>query len=140
VPVWHFVDDVRDRTDSRNLANAWIKERVPADWTIVVPTELGFDQRELKASGRRVMPIDLRSARDPGALQSLLSDVPAPAIIMVPRWGADSRFPGQDAADVLNGIARRWRAMKTFGTNDVLVNYSYPNPWGDPAFGIAVVK
>jgi hypothetical protein len=140
VPVWHVVDELRDRTDSRNLANAWITERVPLNWTIVVPTQLGFDARQLEASGRRIMSIDLQSARDPGALQSLVSDVPAPAIIMVPRWGADSRFDGQEVAVDLNAIGRRWHAMKTFGTNDVLVNYSYPNPWGDPAFGIAVLK
>ncbi|MQA29278.1 MAG: hypothetical protein GEU82_05475 [Luteitalea sp.] len=140
IPPWHVAEHFRDRTDSRNLARAWIEERVPPEWTIVVPTELGFDARQLEAAGRRVVAIDLRSARDAGALQSIVSGVPSPAIIMAPRWGADVRYPGEDVAKVLNDVARGWRAMRTFGTNDVLVNYSYPNPWGDPAFAVAVLK
>ena len=140
VPLWHLADHGRDRTDSRNLANRWIEERFPSDWTIVVPTELGFDERALEASGQRVMSVDLQSARDAGALQSLLSDVPSPAAIMVPHWGADARYPGQELADRLNTLSQGWQAIESFGTNDVLVNYSYPNPWGDPAFGVAVLK
>jgi hypothetical protein len=140
VPLWHFADHVRDRTDSRNLANAWIEESLPSDWTIVVPTQLGLDGRGLEAGGRRVVVLDLQSARDASALESLLSDVPSPAVILVPRWGADSRFPGQELASVLNDLSRRWRAIEMFGTNEVLVNYSYPNPRGDPAFAVAVVK
>jgi hypothetical protein len=140
VPLWHLAGNVRDRTDSRNLAHAWIEERVTRDWTIVIPTELGFDSRRLEADGRRIVPVELRTARDAGALQSLVAGVPAPALIMLPRWGADARFPGQELADILNGVTRGRRAMKTFGTNDVLVNYSHQNPWGDPAFAVAVLK
>ena len=141
VPLWHFVDHLRDRLDSRNRVNLWIEENLPNGWTIVVPTQLGFDRRGIEASGRVVMVVDLQSARDAGRLQSLLGDVPSPAVIMVPRWGADARYPdGQKLADVLNHLSRRWRALETFGTNEVLVNYSYPNPRGDPAFAVAVLK
>jgi hypothetical protein len=86
------------------------------------------------------MVVDLQSARDAGALQSLVTDVPAPAVILVPRWGADSRFAGQELAGTLNELSRRWRVIKTFGTHDVLVNYTHSTPWGDPAFAIAAVK
>ena len=84
--------------------------------------------------------VELRPARDPGTVNSLLNDVPAPAVIIVPRWGADKRSPGQQAADALNTVAKQWRVIKTFGHNDVLVNYLYPTAWGDPAFAIAVLK
>ena len=140
VPLWHFVDYVRDRTDSRNEAAAWIEDQLRPDWTIVAPKQLGFDARGLEAVGRRVIVIDLQSAQDMDAVNGVLSAVPSPAVIMVPKWGADARFPGQNVADELNDIARRWRTVKTFGTNPVLVNYSSPNPWGDPAFAVATLK
>jgi hypothetical protein len=59
---------------------------------------------------------------------------------MVPRWGADRRSPGQRAADALNQLGSQWRVLQTFGTNDVLINYSSFTPWGDPAFAIAVLR
>jgi hypothetical protein len=61
-------------------------------------------------------------------------------VILVPRWGADRRSPGQQAADALNALARQWRVLQTFGTNDVLVNYSSSTAWGDPAFAIAILR
>jgi hypothetical protein len=43
-------------------------------------------------------------------------------------------------AATLNDIMASRRMLARFGTRDVLVNYSYANPGGDPAFGIAVYK
>jgi hypothetical protein len=140
IPVWRFADHLRDRTDSRNLARAWVAEHLPYDWAVVVPSELGFDRRGLQIRSRHVKVVDLAAARDPAALDAMLSDVPAPAAIMVPRWGADRRSPGQRTADALNELARRWRVIQTFGSNDVLVNYSFATAWGDPAFSIAILK
>jgi len=140
VPWVHLVDHFRDRTDSRNRARAWIETRLPRDWTIVIPTDLGFDARPLEADERRVMVVDLAAVGDADALQSLLGEVPAPALIMVPRWGADTRFAGQERANVLNDLARQWRVIESFGTNAVLVNYANPVPFGDPAFAVAVLK
>ena len=137
VPWWHAADELRDGTDSRNLAQAWLEAHVPPDWTIVVPKQLGFDARPLEAAGRRVKVVDAGNA---GALESLPGEVAGPAVIMAPRWGADSRFPGGGQVNALNEISRRWHALQSFGTNPVLVNYSYPNPWGDPAFAVAVLK
>ncbi|MBA3806276.1 MAG: hypothetical protein H0X14_11260, partial [Acidobacteria bacterium] len=59
--------------------------------------------------------------------------------IMAPQWGADTRFPRQELAAVLNDLCRHWQVMKKFGTNEVLVNYFYPNPLGDPTFAIAAL-
>jgi hypothetical protein len=140
VPFWRLADHVRDRTDSRNLARKWAADYLPYNWAIVVPSELGFDRRGLDIRSRHLKVVDLASARDPAALDALLSDVPAPAVIMVPRWGADQRVPGQRAADALNALARQWRVIQSFGSNDVLVNYSSSTAWGDPAFSIAILK
>jgi hypothetical protein len=141
VPLWHIAGHLRDRTDSRNLAEAWIEERVPPNWTIVAPKQLNFDARRLEKAGRRVMVVDLKSALNHVALGSLLGEVPAPAVIMVPKWGADRRYEGgQEQADALNNLSGGRQVLKTFGTNAVLVNYSSPTPWGDPAFTVAILK
>jgi hypothetical protein len=87
-----------------------------------------------------VKVVELKPARIAAAITALIADVPAPAVLLVPRWGADRRSPGQSTADALNALARQWRVIKTFGTNDVLVNYLFATAWGDPAFAVAVVK
>ena len=74
------------------------------------------------------------------ALNGALSSAPSPSVLMVPRWGADARYSGQQLADTLNDLSRRWQVLEQFGTNPVLVNYSSPTPWGDPAFAIATLR
>jgi hypothetical protein len=59
---------------------------------------------------------------------------------MAPHWGADRRSPGQGTADALNGVWPQRPETIKFGTKDVLVNYTFPTAWGDPAFSIVVVK
>lgn len=140
LPFRHYVEHLRDRTDSRNEARDWVAKNLPDNWAIVLPSELGFDRRGLDIRGRHIKVVDLRWARDPDTLNALLTDVPAPAVIMAPRWGADRRSPGQRAANALNGLSTQWRVLKAFGTNDVLINYTFTTAWGDPAFAIAVIK
>jgi len=70
----------------------------------------------------------------------VLGNVPQPAVLLVPRWGADDRFPGGELAAVLNQLQHRWQPLRDFGSNDVLVNYSYSTPWGDPFFTVTVLK
>lgn len=139
-PVWHLPGHLRDQTDSRNLAVAWMAGRLPEGWAVVVPSELAFDARPLEAAGHRVVRVDLQPARDVIALQQVLADVQSPAAMLVPRWGADPRYPGAELASQLNGLTASWRVLERFGTHDVLVNYAYPTPDGDPAFGVAIVK
>jgi hypothetical protein len=140
VPFWQFADRFRDHTDSRTLASRWVREQLPASWAVVVPSELGFDRRGLEGEGRHVKVVSLRSVDSPGALQGLLSDVPSPAVLLVPRWGADRRSPGQSQADALNAALPRRPVSRRFGSRDVLVNYWCPTAWGDPAFSIVAVK
>jgi hypothetical protein len=49
-------------------------------------------------------------------------------------------MPYRRLAESLTEASRGRRVLETFGTNDVLVNYSYSTPWGDPAFDIAVLR
>ncbi|MEQ1728493.1 MAG: hypothetical protein ABL982_08930 [Vicinamibacterales bacterium] len=140
LPVGHLVAVARVRVDSRNLATSFLLDRVPADWAIAVPAQLGFDTRPLEAAGRRVVKVDLQSARDAGSLSAVLGTVPTPAVVLVPRWGADDRFPNSALATVLNQVQPRWRPLRAFGSNDVLVNYSYSTPWGDPSFTVSVLE
>lgn len=140
LPIGHLVSSARVRVDSRNLATSFLLERVPADWTIAVPEQLGFDSRPLAATGRRVVTVNLQSAGDDASLAAVLGPVPRPAVLLVPRWGADERFPNGALATALNRTHARWRALREFGSNDVLVNYSYSTPWGDPAFTVAVLE
>jgi hypothetical protein len=140
VRVSNLRSHMRDRIDSRRVVLAWIEERIPKDWTIIVPRELAFNLRTLEATGRAVMAIDLQGATDPSSLKALLRDVPPTAVILSPRWGADRRWPGQERAPALNELTSGWRVLERFGTNDVLVNYSYSTPWGDPAFAVALLN
>ena len=84
--------------------------------------------------------VSLKSASSFEARDALLSDVPSPAVLMAPHWGADRRAPGQGTADALNGVWPQRPETIKFGTKDVLVNYTFPTAWGDPAFSIVVVK
>jgi hypothetical protein len=140
LPFWHYAGNLRDRTDSRNQAREWIAAELPPNWTLVVPSELGFDRRGLEAGGRQVKVVDLGTTADPNAVQAMLADVPAPAVILVPRWGADRRSPGQETAKALNAVTEGWRVVRSFGSNDVLVNYTSPTAWGDPAFAVAILR
>ena len=139
VPWWHYGAQLRTFTDSRKIAEAWIEERIPKGWAVIVPGQLAFDSRRLKADGWNVAEVDMQSAQDADAFQRLLGVAPGAAIVMVPHWGADPRFPGQVLADALNGAPGQLRVMKTFGSHPVLVNYAAPVPYGDPAFSIAVI-
>jgi hypothetical protein len=140
MPFWHAADHLRDRTDSRTLARQWVAEHLPPEWAIVIPSELGFDHRGLDARGRHVKVVSLKSASSPDARDALLSDVPSPAVLMAPHWGADKRSPGQQTANALNAVWPQTPETVRFGTKRVLVNYLYPTAWGDPSFSIVVVK
>jgi hypothetical protein len=138
VPPWHVRDAVRDYSDSRNVAQAWIAEHIPSDWAVVVPPELGMDVRPLLVHGSRVEVVDF--ADDPAGLGAQLSGLTGPAVVLLPRWGADLRFHGSERAERRNKASEGWPAIATFGANPVLVNYAQPVPDGNPAFSVAVLQ
>jgi hypothetical protein len=140
VPPAHVIDLFRDRTDSRVAATAWLASRVSSGWTVVVPEQLGFSIRELKASGLNVKVVDLQHARTRAAVDDLIAEVSEPSLIVVPRWGSDMNFVGAREADNLNDLATRWSPIKTFGTQVVQVNHPNSAPDGDPAFFIAALS
>lgn len=140
VPVWHLRDHWRDQTDSRTRATRWMEADLPADWAIVLPEELGLDPRPLRGAGRNVIEFHLQKTLTPDAVRQALAEVPSPAVILVPRFGADDRFRGADVAPALNQLTASWRVLRRYEGNDVLVNYSHPVPSGNPAFAIAVIK
>src|SRR5262249_18269811 len=109
VPPAHVIDLLRDRTDSRVAATAWLASRVSSGWTVVVPQQLGFSIRELHSSGLNVKVVDLQHARTRAAVDDLIADVSGPSLIVVPRWGSDTNFVGAKEADKLNELATRWR-------------------------------
>ena len=139
VPLRHVPGYLRDRTDSRKLAAAWMDTRVSKDWTVVVPKQLRFDARPLAARGVTVVEVDPQSAPNQAAFERVLGELTGPAVVLVPTWGADPRFEGQAVADALNGLSRQLQVVRTFGTKPVLVNYAEPVPEGDPQFGIAAL-
>jgi prepilin signal peptidase PulO-like enzyme (type II secretory pathway) len=139
VPWWHLRDQFSDRTDSRKLAETWLEKRLSPGWNVVIPAQMRFDARALKAHGLHVTEVDLQSATDADAFRQVVGAVQEPAVLLVPRWAADSRFPGQGTADALNHVSGPLQIVKTFGSNPVVVNYPEPVAWGDPAFGIAIL-
>lgn len=139
MPFGHITDQLRGRTDSRNLAQAWIQAHFPMEWSIIVPKQLCVDIRDLKAKGRRVTVVDLNSAGDAEILHKLLIESPVPAVIMVPRWDAHFRFPGWDIAEILSNVTSHWRIVKTFGSHPVNVEPPVI-PLGDPAFAVAILE
>lgn len=135
VPWWHVPAALRDRTDSRNAAVEWLSPRLPPGTTVLVPTQLAFDTRTLAAGGTRVVAVDLQAAASVDAFQRVLESS-GPSLLLLPRWGADARFPGGELAATLNGLGGMLKPVASFGANPILVNYTEPVPWGDPAFGI----
>ena len=140
IPWWHLPDEIRDRTDSRTAAVRWMIERVPADFAVVVPTQLRFDARPLKKRGTRIVEVDLQSARDADAFHRTIGEAAGAAVLLLPHWGADERFEGQKLADQLNALGNGLTPLKSFGRNPVLVNYAEPAPWGDPQFAIVTLR
>lgn len=139
LPWWHLPGELRAHVDSRNAAQIWLREDLPAGWAIAVPEELAFDSRPLEAKGHRVVTVRLQTALDAGAAQMALAAVPRPAVLLVPQWGADDRFPGGEPVGALNAVTGGWQRLASFGTNAVLVNSPYSSPFGDPAFSVAVI-
>jgi hypothetical protein len=138
VPFGHITDQFRGRTDSRNLAQAWIEAHFPPECSIVVPAQLCVDIRDLKAKGRRVTVVDLQSVGDADTLYKLLVGNPVPAVIMVPRWDTHWQFSGWDITELLSKVTSHWRIVKTFGSHPVNVKPPVI-PVGDPAFAVAIL-
>jgi hypothetical protein len=137
VPPTHLRDMFRDRIDSRNVAEAWLAERISHNWTIVIPTQLSFDDRRLIAQGHTIATRDFMLGRTDADADALLADVGPPSIMLIPDWGIDPLFPGEKRVTDLRKVSQRWQPFKRFGTEPVLLKHENSVPVGNPAINVA---
>jgi hypothetical protein len=138
VSVSHVVDLFRDRTDSRNVAQKWLTNQISSNWTILVPRQLDWDTRPLKAAGLNVLEVDVKPVQAEDATESFPANVGSPSLVFVPDWGADPFVEaGQRKAIALRENSRRWQPIKHFGTQVVEVNHENHAPKGNPGFFVA---
>jgi hypothetical protein len=133
---WSGLDDqLNVEGDSRVLAADWMREELPEDAVVLVPTELGFHPDALAKIG--TVPVDVRAMAGAEELARVVADHRATHMVW-PVWGRDERFKARRF-----GKYKRMRPsgkrLVRFGSNKVLVNYSLGTvPGGDPK--IAVVE
>ena len=137
VPPTHLRELFRDRIDSRNVVEAWLAERISHNWTIVIPTQLSFDDRRLIAQGHTIETRDFMLGRTDADADALLADIGPPSIILIPDWGIDPLVPGEKRATDLRKVSRRWQPFKRFGTEPVVLNHENNVPVGNPAINVA---
>lgn len=141
-PSIAFPDQVRVPPESRVEAVAWIEDNVPLDWAVVVPNELGLDVRRLNSRGYDIRMIDFKSLDSIGAIESLAKPTDGPVVVLVPRWGFDPRFPGEEQAAALNEAAddAGMKVLQSFGGRNLKFNYPVAAPTGRPAVEIRLLN
>ncbi len=119
--------------DSRNLARVWLAENIPADWKILLTSELNFDQRGLANGHIQVEEVSVSTLHDQN---QLLASVEGQVVALVPIWGVDGRFDSAISPDEINAMLSGKRVLAAFGSNEVLLNYDrgMGTVWGDPKF------
>lgn len=141
-PMMSFPDQVRVPRESRVDAVAWIKDNIPPAWTIIVPEELGFDGRPLAVCGYEVRTVDFKPLDSVDAIEGLFGLTGEPDAVLVPKWGADSRFSGGELVAALNQAMddAPMRTVKSFPGRGLKINYPIPVPTGNPGFDIRVAN
>ena len=127
-----FLAQIRVTADSRNLAQSWVAQNVPSDWTVIIPSALAFDYRELEDRGFKVVEVDVSS---PQQQLDMVASVQGKAVAFVPTWGIDGRFVSELSPREMNAVAPTMRVLHDFGDNPVLLNYR-ATAWGNPKFRI----
>lgn len=138
VPFGKLLSHLQISSDSRHSAVAWIRENVPTSSTIIVPESLGLDPRPLEKQGYPVRKMDFVSLDTSGSLRTAINRTLGPVAVLIPTWGRDPRFEGEELALKLNAAAAQFQPVASFGERPVLVNYRYPVVEPDPRFGIVV--
>jgi hypothetical protein len=127
-----FLAQIRVTADSRNLAQSWVAQNVPSDWTVIIPSALAFDYRELEDRGFKVVEVDVSS---PQQQLDMVASVQEKAVAFVPTWGIDGRFVSELSPREMNAATPTMRVLHDFGDNPVLLN-SRATAWGNPKFRI----
>ena len=119
--------------DSRNLARAWLVENIPADWKVLLTSELNFDRRDLAAGQIQIEEVSVSTLHDQN---QLLKSVEGQVVALVPIWGVDGRLDSAISPDDINATLSSKRILAEFGSNEVLLNYDRApgTVWGDPKF------
>ena len=139
-PLMSFPDQVRVPRESRVDAAAWIEANIPLGWTIIVPKELELDHRPLIVSGYEVRTVDFKPLDSVEAVKGLVSLTDEPVAVLVPKWGADSRWAGAELASALNEVLddAPLRTLESFPGRGLKINYPLPVPTGNPAIDIRI--
>ena len=131
LPASRIIEHASVAPDSRNLASDWIVQHLPAGWTIVVPSDLGFDIRGLDGGDFLVEEVSVTTLQDQ---KDMLALVEGEVVALVPVWGMDGRFAAPVNPDEMNAMTAGRRTLAEFGSNPVLVNYARATAWGNPRF------
>ena len=129
LPATRIIEHVSVTPDSRNLARDWVVENLPAGWTVVVPSELGFDTRSLEDRDFLVQEVSVTTLQDQ---KDMLALVEGQVVALVPVWGMDERYAAPAGPDEMNATTAGKHTLAEFGSNPVLVNYEPPAAWGNP--------
>ena len=138
VPLASAPDQWTGVAESRRDAIAWIIRNVPKDHTIIVPVELELQGAALVKKGYALVRKPFKELRTPAAYRRVVGQVEGPAVLMVPRWRADHRFPGGKLAKSLDEASSvATRELKSFPGGRLKVNYPRTVMQGNPAIVIA---
>ena len=129
LPASRIIEHASVAPDSRNLARDWVVEHLPAGWTIVVPSALGFDIRGLEDRDFLVEEVSVTTLQDQKDMLALLE---GQVVALVPVWGMDGRFAAPVDPDAMNVTTAGKHTLVEFGSNPVLVNYVRATAWGNP--------
>lgn len=141
-----YTMEVDRSRDTRTRAVAWIKEHVATDTTIIIPEELYFDSRPLASSGYPIRIVEFKTLDTAQRIDSLMAEIPGPAVALVPKWAVDLGQPDADRAKAkvaaMNEAAMQAQLVPLvdFGARfRVWINgYDYGViPGGNPGFSIA---
>ena len=132
--------------ETRVQAVAWIREHVATDTTVIIPAELYLDTRPLVSSGYPIRIVEFKALDTAQRIVSLVAEIPAPVVVLVPRWVVDLRLQDADRAKAkaaaLNEAATQAQLVPLVEFRPhygVFINgYDYGGvPGGNPGFSIA---
>ncbi len=133
LPTRRLLEQARVTADSRNLATEWLAENIPAGWTVVIPTELGFDTRGLEVHNLQTVNVSVRTIQQQ---RDLLASLEGQTVALVPVWGMDGRFEAEPSPGAMNAAGAPRRTLQEFGRNGVLLNRDPPTARGNPRFRV----
>ncbi len=152
-PLGKFAAQMEVAGENRVRAVAWIKKHVSTDATVIVPEELYLDTRPLASSGYPIRVVEFKALDTAQSIDSLMTKIPGPVVVLVPRWVAARRFSdsdgAQDRAAALNEALMRAQLvpLADFGPERGVLLHSprsrlyitWGNPGRNPGFSIARV-